>query len=259
MEFKALIVNIEDNIATVTVNRPKALNAINKDVMEELGYLFMDGGLPADDLFGVVITGAGEKAFAAGADITEFMSLSPEEGSALSRKGHNVFNAIENFSLPVIAAINGFSLGGGNELAMACHIRIASNNARFGQPEVNLGLIPGYGATQRLVQYLGKGRAMELLLTADMIDAETALNYGLVTHVTEPEALLPTAYKLLGKISKKGPLAIRQTIQTVNAFFDKSTNGFEMEIDQFGKLLNSEECHEGVAAFLEKRKAAFRK
>lgn len=258
MEFKALQVNIENSIATIIINRPKALNAINKDVMGELAYLFIEGGLPANDLFGVVITGAGEKAFIAGADITEFMSLTPEQGSALSRRGHDVFNAIENFTIPVIAAINGFSLGGGNELAMACHIRIASNTARFGQPEVNLGLIPGYGATQRLVQLIGKGRALELLLTADMIDAATALDYGLVTHVTEPDLLMETAYKILNKISSKGPVAISKTIQTVNAYFDKNADGYEMEIKLFGELLSSDECHEGVAAFLEKRKASFR-
>ena len=258
MELKALIVNINEGIATVTINRPKALNAINRDVMDELGYLFIDGGLDTSSLMGVIITGSGEKAFVAGADITEFTSVTKEQGSALSEKGHNVYNAIEAFSIPVIAAVNGFSLGGGNELAMACHIRIASENAKFGQPEVNLGLIPGYAGTQRLVQLIGKGRALELLMTADMIDAPTALHYGLVTHVTSPEDLLATAEKILRKIGSKGPEAIQRTIECVNAYFDKNLDGFKKEIDLFGHMLTTDECKEGVQAFLEKRKANFR-
>ena len=257
MELKALKLELSDNIATITINRPKALNAINHDVMSELNHLF-SAGLDMDDLKGVIITGAGEKAFVAGADITEFNGLSEAQGYAHSKFGHDTFNLIERSRVPVIAAVNGFSLGGGNELAMSCHIRIASDNARFGQPEVNLGLIPGYGGTQRLIQYIGKGRAMELLLTGDMIDAEKALFYGLVTHVCPQEELLDLARKLLNKIGSKGPDAVAQSIVAVNTFFDKTKDGFEVESKAFGKAIFSEESTEGVNAFLEKRKAEFR-
>ena len=256
MELRTIIKSEDNGIITLTINRPAALNAINSDVMNELDFLFREGIDHSSK--GIVITGSGEKAIVAGADITEFNALSREEGTALSRKGHEVFNMIENYSIPVIAAVNGFSLGGGNELAMACHIRIASKHAKFGQPEVNLGLIPGYGGTQRMIQYIGKGRAMELLLTADMIDAETALNYGLVTHVTEPEELLGVAYKLIERIAGKGPLAVSKIIAAVNNYFDKKTDGFYRESEDFGTLLDSDECKEGVKAFIEKRKPNFK-
>ncbi len=257
-ELETLLVEITDNIALITVNRPKALNAINDKVMAEFGYLFSEG-LDFDSLIGIIITGSGEKAFIAGADIKEFMELDIPAGIKKSTFGHKVFNSIENCPIPVIAAINGYSLGGGNELAMACHIRICSDNARFGQPEVNLGLIPGYGGTQRMVQYLGKGRAMELLLTADMIDSAKALEYGLVTHVTAPADLLAVATKLITKIASKGPQAIASIIKTVNAYFDNTVNGFVKEINQFGETMGSAQCKEGVNAFLEKRKPEFRK
>ena len=258
MDLKTLLVDIEDRIATVTINRPKALNAINDDVMTELGVVFEEL-LDPSELKGVIITGSGDKAFVAGADITQFKDLDKKAGFDISRKGHVVYNRIERFPVPVLAAINGFSLGGGNELAMCCHIRIASNNAKFGQPEVNLGLVPGYGGTQRLIQYIGKGRAMELLLTADLIDAEKALDYGLITHVTTPEELMNTAKAIINKIARKGPLAIQRTIELVNAYFDKNTNGFMKEADRFGETIESDESTEGVNAFLEKRKAEFRK
>lgn len=258
MELKTLLLEIEEGIATVTINRPKALNAINDDVMTELGYLFGEQ-LDSSKLRGVIITGSGTKAFVAGADITQFQNLDKQAGFQISKKGHDVYNSIEKFPVPVIAAVNGFSLGGGNELAMSCHIRIASTNAKFGQPEVNLGLVPGYGGTQRLIQYIGKGRAMELLLTADIIDAEKALEYGLITRICEPEALLAEAKTLIDKISTKGPLAIARTIELVNAYFDKNANGFMKEADRFGETIGSEESTEGVNAFLEKRKASFRK
>jgi len=257
MKLETLIVDIQDKIAIVTVNRPSALNAINDKVMTELNEVF-SSILDPKVISGVIITGSGEKAFVAGADISELKDKSDLEGSKVSKKGHDTYNAIENYSRPVIAAINGFSLGGGNELAMSCHIRIASDNAKFGQPEVNLGLIPGYGGTQRLIQYIGKGRAMELLLTGDMIDAEKALEYGLITHVTTQETLIPTAKKIITKISKKGPQAVALTIDMVNAFFDKSSNGFVKEIAGFGKTIGSEESTEGVNAFLEKRKPEFK-
>ncbi len=259
MELKSLLLDIKDRIATITINRPKALNAINKDVMSELDYLFSEGGLEFKSLSGIIITGSGDKAFIAGADITEFTDLDEKTGYDKSKAGHDVFNKIENCSVPVLAAINGFSLGGGNELAMACHIRICSDNAKFGQPEVNLGLTPGYGGTQRLIQYLGKGRAMQLLLTGDMIDAHEALNYGLVTHVTTLEELPLTALKILTKISRKGPEAIARTISCVNAYFDKGSDGYEMEMKSFGEALASAESTEGVQAFIEKRRPVFRK
>lgn len=258
MELKTLVLETDDAIACITINRPKAMNAINDAVMSELGFLFQEQLDPAS-LKGVIITGSGSKAFVAGADITQFMDLDKKAGFDISKKGHDVYNAIERFPVPVIAAINGYSLGGGNELAMSCHIRIAVEHAKFGQPEVNLGLIPGYGGTQRLIQYIGKGRAMELLLTADMIDAEKALSYGLITHITEADELIPTAKKIIGKISQKGPLAIQRTIELVNAYFDKNANGFMKEADRFGETIESEESTEGVNAFLEKRKAEFRK
>ncbi|MDA8692992.1 enoyl-CoA hydratase-related protein [Saprospiraceae bacterium] len=257
MAFETLLIDIEDQIAIVTVNRPKALNAINDKVMTELNEVFTSH-LNPKELKGVIITGSGEKAFVAGADISELSKKTGDEGYTVSKKGHDTYNAIESFSVPVLAAINGFSLGGGNELAMSCHIRIASVNARFGQPEVNLGLIPGYGGTQRLIQYIGKGRAMELLLTGDMIDVEKALEYGLITHVTTPENLLDTAKKIITKISQKGPEAVARTIDMVNAYFDKTSNGFVKEIDGFKKSIASDESTEGVAAFLEKRKPNFR-
>ncbi len=257
MELKAIIKSELNGIVTLTINRPSALNAINAEIMDDLYYLFSEG-LDFKALVGVIITGSGDKAFAAGADIKEFPTLSKEEASALSRRGHSVYNLIETCKVPVIAAVNGFSLGGGNELAMACHIRIASHNARFGQPEVNLGLIPGYGGVQRLIQYIGKGRATELLLTGGMIDAATALEYGLITHLTEPSELLPTAEKILSKISGKGPNAISKIIEGINSFYNKEIDGFKKEIEDFGTCLDSSECREGVSAFVEKRKANFR-
>jgi len=258
MNLTTLNLTEENGIALVTINRPKAMNAINDSVMTELGYLFSTA-LNPKKLKGVIITGSGEKAFVAGADIKQFQGLNSDEGFKLSKKGHDVYDSIERFPIPVIAAINGYSLGGGNELAMACHLRIASNNARFGQPEVNLGLVPGYGGSQRLIQFIGKGRAMELLLTGDMINADKALEYGLITHITEPEELLGKAKSILEKIATKGPAAVADTIALVNAYFDKSSNGFVKESIAFGKAIGSEESTEGAQAFLERRAAEFKK
>jgi len=257
-KLETLLVELKDGIAIVTVNRPQAMNAISDVVMEEFGYLFSEG-LDLQSLKGIIITGSGEKAFIAGADIKGFPDLDIEGGFKKSVFGHKVFDSIENCPIPVVAAINGYSLGGGNELAMSCHLRICSDNARFGQPEVNLGLIPGYGGTQRMIQYIGKGRALELLLTGDMIDSAKALEYGLVTHVTTQEELLPVAQKIINKIASKGPQAVALIIKTVNAYFDKSANGFVKEMKGFGEAMGSEECNEGVNAFLEKRKPEFRK
>jgi len=258
MELTTLLVKEENGIVLVTINRPKYMNAINDAVMTELGFVFTEM-LDPKQIKGVIITGSGDKAFVAGADITQFHGLDDDAGFNLSKKGHDVYDAIERFPVPVIAAVNGFSLGGGNELAMACHMRIASNSARFGQPEVNLGLVPGYGGSQRLIQFIGKGRAMELLLTADIIKADKALEYGLITHITEPEELLDKAKSIIEKIATKGPQAIAKTIALVNAYFDKSSNGFVKENVAFGKAIGSDESTEGAQAFLEKRKANFKR
>lgn len=258
MEYQNIIVELNDNIAIITINRPKALNALNRQTLSDLLYFFENEGPQINDLRGVVLTGSGEKSFVAGADISEFIDLSGEDGKKLAQRGQDIFSLIENFKCPVIAAVNGYALGGGCELAMACHIRIAGENALFGQPEVNLGLIPGYGGTQRLIQYIGKGRAIELLMTADMIDANKALDWGLVTHVVEQGKEVDKAIEILNKIRKKAPLAIEQIIQTVNAYFDHESNGFDAEIKAFGYTASTSDFQEGAAAFLEKRKANFK-
>lgn len=253
--FQTLLTNLENNIYTITVNRPDKLNAINATVMSELGQA-MDEVYNNKEIKSAIITGAGPKAFIAGADISEFSGIK-KEGTELSRKGQNVFFKIERSPKPVIAAINGFALGAGCEVAMSCHIRVASSNAKFGQPEVNLGLIPGYGGTQRLVQLIGKGRAMELLLTANMIDANTALQYGLVNHVTDPENLLNKAKEILQLINTKAPIALAHCITAANAVFDETKEGYQLEADLFGECFATEDMKEGRNAFLEKRKANF--
>ena len=258
MDYNNLIIKIEDNIAFVTINRPKSLNALNIETINELGYFFEHEAPRIERLTGVILTGAGEKSFVAGADISEFSALSGVEGVALSKKGQDVFFLIERFTRPVIAAVNGFALGGGCELAMACHLRIASSNARFGQPEVNLGLIPGYGGTQRLIQYIGKTKATELLMTGAMIDASTALSLGLVNYVVDPGEEINKSVELLKKIKTKGPLAISKIIECVNAYFDENEDGFEKENKEFGYTIQSEDSNEGVMAFVEKRKAEFK-
>lgn len=254
--YKTLLTSIEKSILVITINRPDKLNAINKDVMQELGEVI--GELQSNpEIKSAVITGSGAKAFVAGADISQFTGLSVEEGMQVAQKGHDVFNSIERSTKPVIAAVNGFALGGGCELAMACHFRIASENAKFGQPEVNLGLIPGYGGTQRLVQLIGKGRALEALMTGNMIDANTALQYGLVNHVVPSEELLPKAISILELINSKAPLAIAKCIETANAVYDESVDGFKLEVEAFGECFGTEDMKEGATAFLEKRKASF--
>lgn len=249
-------VNIENGIALITIERPEALNAINRQVMDGLGDFFREHAGDAA-IKGVIITGRGEKAFAAGADIKEFASLTEEEGSALSKKGQDVYFAIENFHAPVIAAVNGFALGGGCELAMACHMRVAGEKAKFGQPEVNLGLLPGYGATQRLVQFIGKPKAIELLLTADMIDAAEAFRLGLINHVVEQGKEVEHAKTILEKIASKAPIAVDYILKCVNAS-DNSRDGYVLEYQLFGKCLVTEDAREGATAFVEKRKAEFK-
>jgi enoyl-CoA hydratase len=255
--YQTLLTSLDNGIFIITINRPDKLNALNKTVIEELSSA-LDEVMSNKEIKSAIITGAGPKAFVAGADISEFLSLDISGGKALAQKGQEmVFNKIENCPKPVVAAVNGFALGGGCELAMSCHFRLASENAKFGQPEVNLGLIPGYGGTQRLVQLIGKGKAMELLMSGNMIDANEAKQLGLVNYVTTPETLLEETIKILSVINSKAPLAVAACIKAADAVFDETKNGFEIEVEEFGKCFETEDMKEGVAAFLEKRKANF--
>lgn len=255
--YQTILTELKDGIFTITINRPDKLNALNKDVIEELGKA-LDEVYTNPDIKGAILTGAGEKAFVAGADISEFTALDAAGGAALAKRGQDlVFDKIENAPKPVIAAVNGFSLGGGCELAMSCHFRIASENAKFGQPEVNLGLIPGYGGTQRLTQLIGKGKSMELMMTADMIGAEEAKSLGLVNHVFPLAELLNEANKIMGKILTKAPIALAKVIASVNDAAKGDPKGFENEITRFGECFGTEDMKEGATAFLEKRKAVF--
>lgn len=257
MSYQNILYTVEAGIATITINRPDKLNALNKDTIAEVGHAIKAANTDSA-VRGVILTGAGPKAFIAGADISEFASFSLEQGMDLSAHGHGVFDSVEQCSKPVIAAVNGFALGGGCELAMACHIRIAAENAKFGQPEVRLGLIPGYGGTQRLVRYIGKGKAIELLMTADMIDAQEALRLGLVNYVVPADQLLDKCREILNKIAAQAPLAIAEIIRTVNAYYEKNLNGFQEEIARFGACFVTEDFKEGTEAFLNKRKAEFK-
>lgn len=257
MNFKNILVNQENGIVTVTINRPTKLNALNKLTIEELHDALVEIEMQ-ETIKVVILTGSGEKAFVAGADISEFAHFSVNDGGRLAAKGQEmVFDFIENFSKPVIAAVNGFALGGGLELAMACHFRMASDNAKMGLPEVSLGVIPGYGGTQRLPQLVGKGKAMELIMTAGMISANEALNCGLVNHVTTPEDLLPLTQKIARKIMRNSLVAIRGAIKAVNARYTDGVNGYETEVEAFGDCFGTEDFKEGTTAFLEKRKADF--
>ncbi len=257
MKFDNILVVKNSKIAQVTINRPNKLNALNSATIHELSDAFKD--LEDDeDVNVIVLTGSGDKAFVAGADISEFAHFSVDEGGGLARKGQEMlFNLIENLSTPVIAAINGFALGGGLELAMACHFRIASDNAKMGLPEVSLGVIPGYGGTQRLPQLVGKGKAMEMIMTATMIPADEALSCGLVNHVTTQQELLPLAEKIAGKIMRNSSVAISAAIRAVNANFEDGVNGFDIEIEEFGECFGTNDFKEGTTAFLEKRKPNF--
>ena len=252
-----IIQEIRNDILILTLNRTNALNALNKEIMDELFMLFVNKKVEESKPKGIIITGAGDKSFVAGADIKEFTGLSSETASELSRRGHNIFNAIESMSIPVIAAVNGFALGGGCELAMACHLRFASEEARFGLPEVTLGLIPGYGGTQRLPQLVGKGRALEMIMSGKMIDAATALQYGLVNKVVPADELLAQTMKWLTRTTSNGPLALASAIQSVNSAYDLRKNGYDEEINAFGLLTETEDFREGVSAFIEKRKPRF--
>lgn len=254
--FQTLFTANENGILTITINRPDKLNALNREVMDDLDEVMKEVE-KTNEIKCVVITGAGQKAFVAGADISEFTGLSQKEGMNLAKRGQDIFFSIENSSKPVIAAVNGFALGGGCELAMACHFRVAAENAKFGQPEVNLGLIPGYGGTQRLVQLIGKGRALELLMTGNMIDAQTALQYGLVNHVVPVEEVVNKAISIATIILSKAPLAISRCIVTANAATGER-KGFDLEIEAFGECFDTDDMKEGAAAFLEKRKPQFK-
>lgn len=258
MDYSHLLVEKENKIATVTINRPDKLNALNREVIGQLSKCLSE--LESDvDVWCVILTGAGTKAFVAGADISEFAHFSVEEGSKLAADGQTkLFDLVEQLHTPVIGAINGFALGGGLELAMSCHIRVASDNAKMGLPEVSLGVIPGYGGTQRLPQLVGKGRALEMITTAQMVSASDAHAWGLVNHVTTQEELLPKAKEIAAKILKNSPKAISFAIMAVNAGYEKGVNGFQQEIDLFGEAFGTEDFKEGTSAFLEKRKAAFK-
>jgi enoyl-CoA hydratase len=257
MSYKNILVAKENSIATVTVNRPTKLNALNKATIEELHQVFYE--LEQNyEIRAIILTGSGEKAFVAGADIAEFASFSIEEGVQLATQGQDIlFNFVENLKKPVIAAVNGFALGGGLELAMACHFRIASDNARMGLPEVSLGVIPGYGGTQRLPQLVGKGLAMEMIMTAGMVTAEEAYRTGLVNHIVPQSELLGFCNGIAQKIIKNSPLAISKAIIAINANYKDGENGFETEIKSFGKCFGTADFKEGTTAFLEKRKALF--
>lgn len=254
--YSTLLTSIEDGILSITLNRPEKLNALNKQVFDELEAVLLEIDTNPQ-VRAVIITGQGEKSFIAGADIAEMLEVEEQGGARLAERGQQIFSRIEHCPKPVVAAVNGFALGGGCELAMACHFRIASTKARFGQPEVTLGLIPGYGGTQRLPLLVGKGKAMELMMTGNMIDASEARTLGLVNHVTEPEELLGKTREILLQILSKSPTAIAGIIKAVNAHFDYRKDGMAEEAEIFGQVFASGDKKEGISAFLEKRKPVF--
>lgn len=257
MSYNNILSQTRDGIHIITINRPNKLNALNKETIKELHEAFKAASRDTE-IKVIIVTGSGEKAFVAGADISEFADFKEKEGKKLAEKGQEMlFDFIENLSTPVIAAVNGFALGGGLELAMACHFRVASDNAKMGLPEVSLGVIPGYGGTQRLPNLVGKGRAMEMVMTAGMIDANQALSYGLVNHVTSLEELIPFCEKIANKISRNSSVAIGAAIKAINANYQDGVNGFKVEIDEFGKCFGTKDFTEGTTAFLQKRKANF--
>jgi enoyl-CoA hydratase len=263
MPYQTLLADLENGIYTITINRPDKLNALNKQLFTDLDTV-IDEVYSNVEIKTVIITGAGPKAFVAGADITEFGGLNKEEAMDLAKRGQEIFFKIENCKKPIVAAVNGFALGGGCELAMACHFRLCSENAKFGQPEVNLGLIPGYGGTQRLTQLVGKGKSMELQMTAHLIDANEALQLGLVNHVTTAESLLERTKDILNVIMSKAPIAIGKIIECVNvavvsdSAYTNGKSGYDKEVEAFGDCFITEDMKEGITAFLEKRKAEFK-
>lgn len=253
-----ILCEIQNGVLVITINRPDKLNALNKQTIEELHETLVEAE-NQPEIRAIILTGSGQKAFVAGADIAEFANFSIEQGKQLSSIGHfKIFNFIENYSKPIIAAVNGFALGGGLELAMCCHIRVVSDNAKMGLPEVSLGVIPGYGGTQRLAQLVGKGKAFEMIVTADMINAQDAYKWGLANYVTTQDELLNKCFEITAKLSTKSPTAIRTAIKVINAGYNTKLNGFEVEIEEFGKSFGTKDFKEGVSAFLEKRKANFK-
>jgi len=259
MDYNNLLVEKSNYVAKVTINRPDKLNALNGETLKELEHLF-DEIEKDDSVFVVILTGAGEKAFVAGADIKELHDLNGETGKEFAEFGQGVFNQIEKLNKPVIAAVNGFALGGGCELALACHIRVASENAKFGQPEVNLGIIPGYGGTQRFARLVNKGRAFEYILTGDLFDSNEAYRIGLVNHVYSAEELMSKAEDLALKIISKGQLAINYAMKSINSISELSLeDGLNLEAQLFAECCGTEDFKEGTAAFLEKRKSEFKK
>lgn len=254
--YQTLLLDIQNGIATVIFNRPEKLNALNSTVMMELDRM-MDQLQFDETVKGIIFTGAGAKSFVAGADITEFVTLTADSAKELATRGQDIFFKIERSAKPVIAAVNGFALGGGCELAMSCHLRIASDNAKFGQPEVALGLMPGYGGTQRLTQLVGKGKAMEMILSGTPIDATEAYRIGLANHIVSAEELLPFTRRLMETILTRAPLAIAGSISAIQSFYDTPGRGFQKEVEAFGQCFDTADLKEGVHAFLEKRKAVF--
>ncbi len=258
MSYQTLLLDVKDNIAVVTLNRPDKLNALNAQTINDLDSVF-DDLKENEGVYAIVLTGSGEKAFVAGADIKELNKLDMISAKEFAEKGQAVFNKIEKFDKPVIAVVNGFALGGGCELALACHIRLASDNAKFGQPEVNLGIIPGYGGTQRLARLINTGRAMEYILTADMISADEAYRIGLVNKVYPQDELLDKAIEMAKKITGKGQQAIRLAMKAVKAVDEMSLKeGQNLEASLFALCCGTEDFKEGTSAFLEKRKPEFK-
>jgi len=253
--YNTLVTALENGIFIITINRPDKMNALNKTVLEELSTA-VDEVYENPEIRSALITGAGNKAFVAGADISEFLELLPELAPDLAKKGQLVFDKIESSPKPIVAAVNGFALGGGCELALSCHFIYASDNAKFGQPEVNLGLIPGYGGTQRLTQVIGRNRAMELLMTGKMITAKEAMQYGIVNEVTSQDELLDKLKETLLLIHSKATFAVAKIIECVNNF-DHTQQGYDYEIEKFGDCFETEDMKEGVSAFIEKRKPKF--
>jgi enoyl-CoA hydratase len=257
MALENILTEIKNEVLIITINRPDKLNALNKQTLEELHETLVSAENDKS-IRALIITGSGTKAFVAGADIAEFANFTTKEGQQLSSNGHfKVFNFIENYSKPVIAAVNGFALGGGLELAMACHMRVVSSNAKMGLPEVSLGVIPGYGGTQRLAQLVGKGKAFEMISTADTISADDAYKWGLANHITPQEELLNKCFEITAKIITKSPVAVKAAIKAINAGYNNKFNGYEVEIEEFGKSFGTNDFKEGTTAFLEKRKAIF--
>lgn len=247
------------SILLVTITRPEALNALNVDVLNGLRNIIQEAYQDQITFKGVVITGEGDKAFAAGADIKELTTLSKEQAFEMVQNVQKLFADIESCPIPIIAAVNGFALGGGCELAMACHMRIAIESAKFGQPEVNLGIIPGYGGTQRLAQLIGRAKAMELILTGDLIGAEEAKSIGLVNHIVKThEELMGLSKSILTKIISKGPIAVANAIKSINAGYSFEKSGYQAEAENFAKCVTTEDFKEGTSAFIEKRKPVFK-